>query len=403
MARKKVSNRLQQIGGSQSAPPPMPGRSSETQLVELGMFVTTTVVGTMLLAAFAVFFGIGAIENKLEADATALIDSQVLLAAEEDPSISTRTDISVEARGVDLSIRGTVGLEDQLVLFPTALQNIQGVGDVTADLKFLAPVDTGPVVVVAEPITVTWAGNNATVVGEVSEDSTREALVNKIESVFGGTVNADGLTLKEGAPTERDWLSKILTLIEISGDSLNEGQMFVNASQRIVQITGEYATRQERRDARDAIDDVIAETTFAFVNGLSIPPTPEVTREQVDELQGNIDELIEGKVVEFELNSDVLTPAGTALLDEILEALDQFPFVPIEIAGHTDSQGEAAENLDLSQRRAQVAFDYLVSKGQDPDRFVVEGYGEDEPVASNSTADGRARNRRIEFRALLEE
>jgi len=119
-------------------------------------------------------------------------------------------------------------------------------------------------------------------------------------------------------------------------------------------------------------------------------------------LQESIDDLIEGKVVEFELNSNVLTPVGVELLDEVLAALHQFPNVPIEIAGHTDSQGDAAENLDLSERRAQAALDYFIANGQDAERFVVRGYGEDFPVASNDTEDGRARNRRIEFKALEE-
>ncbi len=61
------------------------------------------------------------------------------------------------------------------------------------------------------------------------------------------------------------------------------------------------------------------------------------------------------------------------------------------------------ENLDLSLRRAQAAFDYLIDRGQDPERFEVKGYGEDVPLVSNDTAEGRARNRRIEFKALLEE
>jgi OOP family OmpA-OmpF porin len=135
---------------------------------------------------------------------------------------------------------------------------------------------------------------------------------------------------------------------------------------------------------------------------LSIPEPPAFTPEDVVELQENLDDLIEGKVVEFELNSDVLTAVGAALLDEIIEALVMFPNVPIEIGGHTDSQGDALENLDLSERRAQTAFDYLVANGQDPERFVVVGYGEDVPVASNETTDGRARNRRIEFKALGE-
>ena len=178
--------------------------------------------------------------------------------------------------------------------------------------------------------------------------------------------------------------------------------MFINAPERLVQMSGEYETRQERADAQDDIDQLISATTFSFSSGLSIPEPPAFTSADVEEIQQSIDELVEGKVVEFELNSDVLTPVGIALLDEIVAALEEVPDVPIEISGHTDSQGDALENLDLSERRAQAALDYFVANGQDPARFVVRGYGENVPVASNDTAEGRARNRRIEFKALEE-
>lgn len=402
MARKKVSNRLQQIGGTQSAPPPLPGRSNESQLIELGMFVSTTVLGTLILASLAVFFGLSAIENHIETQALGLIEAQTAAASEEDPTIATRTDIAVEASGLDLHLRGTVGDETQIATIPALVERIEGVGAITFELEWVPPLNIEAPRVVAAPITITWANRSATIAGEVSDDANRGALIATLEDIFPGGVEADGLTLKEGAPGERDWMSKILTLIEIGGTTLGEGQLFINASERLVQMSGEYETRQERRDARDAIDDVIAQTTFAFVSGLSIPEPPDFTPAEVVALQENLDDLIEGKVVEFEINSDVLTPVGAGLLDEVIDALEKFPFVPIEIGGHTDNQGDPAENLDLSERRAQTAFDYLVAHGQDPERFVVVGYGEDVPVASNATADGRARNRRIEFRALEE-
>ncbi|MCP4307257.1 MAG: OmpA family protein [bacterium] len=366
------------------------------------MFISTAVVGTLVLVVLAIFFGISAIENYLETEADQVIAAQVAAVSEDDPTIINRTDIAVEASGLDLSIRGTVGEGTLIETIPIAVAQIEGVGEVDPKLETLLAIDIDTPDIIAAPITIVWSNGSATVSGEVSDEATRGAITSKLEDVFSRGVTADELTLKEGASSERDWLSKILTLIEIGGETLDEGQLFVNASQRLVQISGEYETRQERRDARDAIDVVIAETTFAFTSGLSIPAAPDFTPEQVVELQGDLDELIEGKVVEFEINSDVLTSVGRALLDEILEALDKFPAVPIEIAGHTDNQGDPAENLDLSERRAQRAFNYLVTNGHDPVRFVVVGYGEDVPIASNSTSDGRARNRRIEFKALKE-
>jgi OOP family OmpA-OmpF porin len=405
MAKKKVANRLRQIGDTRPTGTPMPrmpGGPSDSQLVELGLFVSATVVGTLLLVALSVFFGIRAIENRLETSADRAIDGFVIAAAAEDPAFRNLTDVSAEATGTDLHLRGTVDDEAMIELIPDLVKELDGVGEVTAELEWVPPLNIDAPQVVAAPITITWENGNTTIKGEVSDDASKAAFLDELTRLFPAGVDATGFATKEGAPSERDWLSKVLTLLQIGADSLQEGELFVNPNERIIQMSGEHETRQIRREARDAIDTVMAETTFTFVSGLSIPEPPPFTREEVIELQGNLDELIEGKVVEFELNSDVLTSVGAALLDEIIVALDQFPFVPIEIAGHTDNQGEPADNLDLSERRAQTAFDYLVANGQDPVRFVVKGYGEDVPLVPNDTAAGRARNRRIEFRALEE-
>ena len=402
--KKKISNRLQAIGETQSrsSMPPMPGRESETQLVELGMFISATMVGTLILAVLAVIFGLKAIENRLETQATALIDRAVATVAEEDPTITLRSDVAVEASAIDLHLRGTVGFEDHLFALEDLVKQIEGVGEVSTNLEYLPAVDVDVPDIVASPITITWANGAATIIGEVSDEANRAALIETLEEQFPRGVTADEFTVKEGAPSERDWLSAIFGLIDLGADGLPEGRLFINAAERLVKMSGEYEDRQQRADAQDDIDELIAATTFSFSSGLSIPEAPAFTIEDVEELQESIDELIEGKVVEFELNSDVLTPVGIALLDEILAALEQFPAVPIEIAGHTDSQGDALENMDLSERRAQAALDYFEANGQDTARFVVKGYGEDVPVASNDTAEGRARNRRIEFKALEE-
>ena len=73
---------------------------------------------------------------------------------------------------------------------------------------------------------------------------------------------------------------------------------------------------------------------------------------------------------------------------------------PIEVAGHTDSQGDAEINLRLSQRRADKVAKYLVNHGVLAEQIRSVGYGETQPVASNETAEGRKNNRRIEFRVL---
>jgi OmpA-OmpF porin, OOP family len=71
----------------------------------------------------------------------------------------------------------------------------------------------------------------------------------------------------------------------------------------------------------------------------------------------------------------------------------------VEIIGHTDNSGNRASNIALSQARADAVKGYLVAKGISPQQLTTNGVGPDQPVASNDTTDGRARNRRIEFRA----
>jgi len=73
------------------------------------------------------------------------------------------------------------------------------------------------------------------------------------------------------------------------------------------------------------------------------------------------------------------------------------PDVKLKILGHTDSKGDRAHNLDLSQRRALAVKKYLVDHGIDDARLTTDGFGPDKPIDSNDTKAGRANNRRIEF------
>ena len=72
----------------------------------------------------------------------------------------------------------------------------------------------------------------------------------------------------------------------------------------------------------------------------------------------------------------------------------------LEIAGYTDDTGNAQENVALSQRRADAVREALIKEGADPDMLIAKGYGSADPIASNDTAEGRFRNRRIEYHVV---
>lgn len=126
------------------------------------------------------------------------------------------------------------------------------------------------------------------------------------------------------------------------------------------------------------------------LRGAQVDRTGCVVEQAVIVLQG----------VHFEYDSAQLTAASHAILAQAAESLRGQETMRVEVAGHTDSMGSDTYNLNLSTRRAQSVFDFLVAQGIDRSRLVAVGYGEARPVADNATAEGRASNRRVEFRAL---
>ncbi|MGH8210120.1 MAG: OmpA family protein [Steroidobacteraceae bacterium] len=110
-----------------------------------------------------------------------------------------------------------------------------------------------------------------------------------------------------------------------------------------------------------------------------------------------IEQTIVVRAVDFTFNSVQLTVPAHQTLDQVASALMVQPELKVEIQGHTDSTGSKAFNLKLSQRRAEAVKGYLIDKGVDGSTLTARGYGETMPAASNDTAEGRARNRRVAF------
>lgn len=104
------------------------------------------------------------------------------------------------------------------------------------------------------------------------------------------------------------------------------------------------------------------------------------------------------KGVTFNTGSAQLTTTSLPILDAAANTLNQNPNLNIEIAGYTDNSGFAKVNKNLSKRRANTVMIHLIKKGVDAARLTAKGYGEQAPVASNATADGRATNRRVELK-----
>jgi outer membrane protein OmpA-like peptidoglycan-associated protein len=117
---------------------------------------------------------------------------------------------------------------------------------------------------------------------------------------------------------------------------------------------------------------------------------------QLDD-QGNITLL---KPIEFEFGKAVIKPVSYPILDEVVELMKGRPSARVGVYGHTDNVGSDATNTRLSRERATACKNYLVGKGIAAGRLDSKGFGPSQPVADNGTDEGRARNRRVDFKIL---
>jgi OOP family OmpA-OmpF porin len=121
------------------------------------------------------------------------------------------------------------------------------------------------------------------------------------------------------------------------------------------------------------------------------PPRAEAKAERI--------ELSE--TVQFETESAVLLDRSKALLDDVARELADHPEIrKVEIEGHTDSVASNRHNMKLSRERIASVRSYLIGKGVEPKRLTTKAFGETKPIASNKTEEGRAKNRRVEFRIV---
>ena len=118
------------------------------------------------------------------------------------------------------------------------------------------------------------------------------------------------------------------------------------------------------------------------------------------EIKADIKKKVEtnAKEIYFSTASDKLLSTSFKSLDEVADILKEDKNLKLDISGYTDNTGDAAGNKVLSQQRAKAVYNYLVSKGVDARHLTSEGYGQEKPVADNSTEEGKAQNRRVELK-----
>lgn len=148
-----------------------------------------------------------------------------------------------------------------------------------------------------------------------------------------------------------------------------------------------------------------AQTSFAIPPAPVAPtptmPSPQAPAKAADPVatacHGRILERLADETIEFATGSARIAPKSGKLIDRLAEVIKSCPDADLEVAGHTDNVGDPASNLALSRERAAAVVKALIEAGAPAPRLSSAGYGDAKPIAANDTAEGRARNRRIEF------
>jgi OOP family OmpA-OmpF porin len=220
--------------------------------------------------------------------------------------------------------------------------------------------------------------------GTVADEASKTAVLTRLREVYGADKVLDQITIGQ-VSTPANWSGHVQKLITPGLKQVSRGQLRIDGTS--VSVRGEVANEAVRqRIASDFATSL--NPTYTVTNGLRVSAAD----------QGVLDRTLANRIVEFESGQAVLTPAGKVILDEMGAAMLKMKGQKVEIIGHTDNLGLRASNQNLSQARAEAVRNYLAGKGVPADSLIASGQGPDRPIASNDTVEGRARNRRIEFR-----
>jgi len=367
--------------------PPSHGEDIADDSIASGtsFFLISLVIFLAIIVA-AINFGTKNIEADLQARSEATLQAAGF------------NEVAVLAEGATVHLSGSISTEQTEEAAFATVSALHGVHGVEGKLWPVFSGELDEIVVTGDALRVTWKGSTVTLEGNVSSPDRQTFVVDTLAPTFRN-VDIEALTVLEGLDEESGWLGASLGLLLSLQPSLDEGTMTIDPNGELLIVGGDILGKDARNELNAKVVEVGVQLGFDVIPAIRVIEVGP-TVEEIEELQVDLDEVILGKVVEFEVKSFDLTPAGVTLLDEILAELRDAPEVRIQIAGHTDSRGSSEENLQLSIDRANAVLAYLVAGGESADRFDVIGYGEDQPTETNDTAEGRARNRRIEFTAL---
>ncbi|MCK0151796.1 OmpA family protein [Marivita sp. S6314] len=230
--------------------------------------------------------------------------------------------------------------------------------------------------------------------GRVNSEIARQTADSFARAAFGSSTVRTTARVDENLPAS--WASRVLAGLEALSRLSNGAVLVTPDTLSVSGNTGNQNASSEiagllAEKLGDSEEYEISVTYQEKLDPLLGIPTPE-------ECEAQIVEIIGDRKISFEPGSATLDASTQDIMDEIADLLKLCGDIPLVIAGHTDSQGREVMNQQLSQDRAQSVLNALRDRRVLTSSYQVRGYGEERPIASNDTEEGREANRRIEFK-----
>ena len=312
--------------------------------------------------------------------------------------------IELDGRGRDVLLKGMAPSDESRQLVIDMVEAVYGVRVIDDQ------VDIQPSLPSSE-LSIQQQDGAVVLGGRLASQASIDTVVNAAKATFGNENVVNELILSAQVKTA-EWLDATTRFLP-SLVSMGSAQLKISDSDSL--LTAEVESHGERLmlvyEAKKLLGSNL--DTEVAVTGSAAPGTVRentadsesvVTQEdpELKACQSRLDARMKGKKVLFASNTAELQATSYSILDQIISALEQCDEVvsknKLIIAGHTDSSGDEAYNLALSQRRADAVKAYIVSAITDTGLISSVGYGENQPVESNDTVKGRSQNRRIEFK-----
>jgi OOP family OmpA-OmpF porin len=233
------------------------------------------------------------------------------------------------------------------------------------------------------------AAGQLTLDGPVKDANEKTAIDAAAASRFGKDNVLDRLQVVPTAESAA-WLAGAIAALPRKGSGF--GPIDVTSTKTGVTVSGRVPTAAAGNALVKAVGDAA---------GRKVVSTLRVVGEGAGgALQANIDDAVKGRPISFQSGSAAITKAGQKVLLALVKPLKAAGSARVSVGGYTDNVGAAASNLKLSKARANSVVVFLTKHGVAAKTLIAKGYGEIKPIASNTTAAGRSKNRRIEFTVL---